>query len=79
VFAWTQNDYKVSGIMQEYFANFIKKGDPNGDPLPKWPAADTGKTIAVMHIAVFPHIVQDKFRDRYLLLEKIEKKNEKKP
>ncbi|MBD0333243.1 MAG: carboxylesterase family protein, partial [Chitinophagaceae bacterium] len=29
VYAWTKDDYRVSGIMQGYFANFIKKGDPN--------------------------------------------------
>jgi para-nitrobenzyl esterase len=80
VFAWTQDDYKVSKIMQEYFSNFIKKGDPNGPQLPKWPAANTGNPVPVMHIAVIPYVVQDKFRDRYLLLEEIEKtKVEKKP
>ena len=30
VFAWTPDDYQVSKIMQAYFANFIKTGNPNG-------------------------------------------------
>ncbi len=38
-FAWTKEDYEVSRQMQDYFANFIKTGDPNGDSLPDWPAA----------------------------------------
>jgi para-nitrobenzyl esterase len=37
VFAWTPDDYKVSETMQNYFANFIKTGDPNGAGLPAWP------------------------------------------
>jgi para-nitrobenzyl esterase len=44
VFAWTDDDRKVSAAMQGYFANFIKTGDPNGPGLPRWaagrPAAD---------------------------------------
>ena len=27
VYAWTPDDYKVSKVMQEYFANFIKTGE----------------------------------------------------
>lgn len=38
-YAWTADDYKVSVTMLQYFANFIKTGNPNGDMLPEWPAA----------------------------------------
>lgn len=38
-YAWTADDYKVSETMLNYFANFIKTGNPNGDKLPEWPAA----------------------------------------
>ncbi len=38
-FAWTETDYRVSNVMQNYFANFIKTGNPNGNGLPDWPAA----------------------------------------
>ena len=38
-YAWTQDDYKVSEIMLSYFANFVKTGNPNGEKLPEWPAA----------------------------------------
>jgi para-nitrobenzyl esterase len=41
VYAWAEDDYAVSEVMQAYFANFIKTGDPNGPGLPAWPAAST--------------------------------------
>ena len=37
-YAWGQADYKVSEEVENYFANFIKNGDPNGAGLPNWPA-----------------------------------------
>src|SRR5204863_5117922 len=40
VFAWTPDDYKVSEIMEGYFANFVKTGNPNGQGLAQWPAAN---------------------------------------
>ena len=38
VYAWTPEDYKVSATMENYFANFIKTGNPNGKGLPEWRA-----------------------------------------
>jgi para-nitrobenzyl esterase len=38
-FAWTPDDYKASKTMFDYFTNFGKKGDPNGEVLPVWSAA----------------------------------------
>ena len=37
VFAWTDEDRKVSQTIQGYFENFIKTGNPNGQGLPNWP------------------------------------------
>jgi para-nitrobenzyl esterase len=39
VYAWTDDDRRVSAIMEGYFANFIETGDPNGAGLPRWPSA----------------------------------------
>lgn len=41
-YAWTEDDYTVSKTMQDYFANFIISGNPNGDKVPEWPAAKPG-------------------------------------
>lgn len=35
-YAWTDDDYKVSETLLNYFANFIKTGNPNGEGLPNW-------------------------------------------
>jgi para-nitrobenzyl esterase len=31
VYAWEEDDYKVSRLMQQYFVNFIKTGNPSGN------------------------------------------------
>jgi para-nitrobenzyl esterase len=38
-YAWTADDYKVSEMMENYFSNFIKTGNPNGQGLTEWPSA----------------------------------------
>ncbi|MEP0710844.1 MAG: carboxylesterase family protein, partial [Algoriphagus sp.] len=51
VFAWTPDDYKVSTTFMNYFANFIKTGNPNGDGQPEWKAvngADTTPPVLVI-------------------------------
>jgi para-nitrobenzyl esterase len=68
VYEWTPDDYKVSALMQEYFANFIKTGNPNSKALPKWPAVS--KDVAdVMIIDVNSRAEKEKNRSRYLFLE----------
>ncbi len=71
VYAWTPDDYKVSNIMQEYFANFIKTGDPNGPGLPKWPTFDTGQR---MTIDVNTRAEPDKVRARYQFMDRLNQK-----
>ncbi|HEV8169110.1 MAG TPA: carboxylesterase family protein, partial [Pyrinomonadaceae bacterium] len=68
VYAWTPDDYKVSTLMQNYFANFIKKFDPNGPGLPQWPTM-SGNNVQVMHLDVESHAGPDQTRPRYLFLD----------
>jgi para-nitrobenzyl esterase len=76
VYAWTEDDYKVSKVMQEFFANFIKKGDPNGPGLPLWPVSiGTRETSPqFMRIDVESRAETDAHRARYLLLERLPSK-----
>jgi para-nitrobenzyl esterase len=76
VYAWTEDDYKVSKVMQEFFANFIKRGDPNGQGLPLWPVAIGTRESPphFMRIDVESHAEPDTHRARYLLLERLSTK-----
>ncbi|HEU4389333.1 MAG TPA: carboxylesterase/lipase family protein [Blastocatellia bacterium] len=66
VYAWTPDDYAVSRTMQEYFANFIKTGNPNGPGLPNWPTFDAGQR---MTIDVNTRAEREKVRARYEFLD----------
>ena len=68
---WTEDDYKVSEIMQNYFANFILTGNPNGEGLAHWPSAKAeDKTPPVMIIDVTSVIVPAEKDTRYEFLDK---------
>lgn len=47
VYQWQNDDYTVSRIMQSYFVNFIKTGNPNGSNLPDWPLFSDGKQLDI--------------------------------
>jgi para-nitrobenzyl esterase len=68
VYAWTPDDYKVSDTMENYFANFIKTGDPNGEGLPKWYGLQSGRP-KVMVIDVNSQSEPEKNLRRYVLLD----------
>ncbi len=71
VYAWTPDDYKVSALMEQYFANFIKTGNPNGADLPAWPKAIGGDTTQFMRIDLNTHAETEEHRGRYLVLDSL--------
>ena len=77
VYAWTPDDNKVSDVMQGYFANFVKTGNPNGPGLPQWPAANNGATTQFMRLDVESRAEAEKTRERYLFLDSIYSKQPK--
>ena len=69
-YAWTEDDYKVSETMMNYFANFIKSGNPNGEKLPVWPMAKDEKSPEIMVIDIESKATKAENDARYLFLEK---------
>lgn len=73
-YAWTKDDYKVSETMQNYFANFILTGNPNGGSLPEWPAASPKDPMPpVMILDTESKSLPAKDDGRYLILDKFYK------
>ncbi|SFQ47382.1 carboxylesterase/lipase family protein [Parafilimonas terrae] len=70
VYDWQPEDYKVSAIMQSFFVNFIKTGNPNGLGIPEWLAADKSNTVPVMHIDVDTRLERSTKEARYKLIDK---------
>ncbi|MGB5370060.1 MAG: carboxylesterase family protein [Flavobacteriaceae bacterium] len=70
-YAWTPDDYKVSQDMLNFFANFIKTGNPNQADLPEWSAAKANDpTPPVMVIDTQSKLVKAENDARYLFLDK---------
>ena len=70
-YAWTDDDFKVSETMLNYFVNFIKTGNPNDGKLPDWTAAKAGDANPpVMVINTESKTVIAKDDARYEFLDK---------
>ena len=69
-YAWEPADYKLSELMQTYWSNFAKTGDPNRAGLPKWPQNDHQDGYAVMYLDVDAHSAPEVHRDRYEFLDR---------
>ena len=70
-YAWTADDYKVSDTMLNYFANFIKTGNPNGESLPTWNPAKAGDaTPDFININTETKGEKSQIEARYLFLDK---------
>jgi len=70
-YAWTDDDYKVSETMQNFFANFIITGNPNDGKLPNWPAAQANDANPdIMVINLDSKSIKATNDARYLFLDK---------
>ncbi len=65
---WQPEDRKISDLMQIYWTNFARTGDPNGGDAPKWPQYK-GPEWQVMHLDVDSHAAPDEHRDQWLFLQ----------
>jgi len=67
---WSDSDRQVSEMMQKYWSNFAKNGNPNGAGLPSWPMYTPTDGWPVMHLTAQPSAHKDDLRERYLFLTK---------
>ena len=44
---YDETDFALTEAMQQYWVNFIKTGDPNGEGLPEWPRFNDDRTQAM--------------------------------
>jgi len=65
VYAWSAEDEQVSALMQGYYTNFVKTGDPNGAGLPRWPRLDEGKDAQYMVWDVNSQVRVEQHQARY--------------
>ncbi len=69
--AWKPEDYKLSELMQTYWTNFAKTGDPNGAGAPQWPVYGAAGNWPAMHLDVTSEARPDAHRERYLFLDTV--------
>lgn len=67
---WRDSDRRISEVMQKYWSNFAKNGNPNGPGLPNWPPYNAADGWPVMVLNADPAAKKDDLRDRYLFLSK---------
>ena len=70
-YAWEPADYKVSEMVEGYFVNFIKTGNPNGPGLLNWPAYSSSTGFKRMRLDVEPRVETEPQRERYLVLDAV--------
>lgn len=44
---WTSQDRELASMVQQYWTNFAKSGDPNGARLPRWPTFDNDQAMVM--------------------------------
>ena len=77
VYEWTPVDDSISAVMEAYFANFVKRGNPNGAGLPAWPAAYAGDTVQVMVFDTRAHAMPAQHRDGLRFLDRFYRRTAK--
>lgn len=67
---WVPADRELGRLIQSYWTNFARNGDPNGPGLPNWPAYSSGGGWQVMHLDSPSSARADESRARYLFLSR---------
>ncbi len=67
---WRPEDRQLSELMQKYWSNFARSGDPNGPGLPQWPAYAAESGWRLMYLDAKSVARKDDQRDRELFLSR---------
>jgi para-nitrobenzyl esterase len=62
-------DRALSDLIQQYWTNFAKTGNPNAATLPNWPVYSAADNYEVMHLDASPAASTDTLRPRDLFLD----------
>jgi para-nitrobenzyl esterase len=68
---WRAEDRALSDLMQKYWSNFARNGDPNATGLPVWPVYKAADGWPVMHLDAVSKAEQDRQRERYIFLTSV--------
>ena len=72
VYDWQPDDYLMSEIFQNYYINFIKTGNPNGEGLTFWPPINGEAVAPVLQLDVKSKVKKDrKLEERYKYIDKL--------
>ncbi len=69
--SWRAEDRKTSDLIQKYWVNFARGGDPNGAGVPAWPKYGETGGWQVMYLSAKPESGKDEQRARYLFLNSV--------
>ncbi|MGB9031790.1 MAG: carboxylesterase family protein, partial [Acidobacteriaceae bacterium] len=68
---WQPEDQKLSDLVETYWTNFARSGNPNGTGAPEWPQYNAADGWQLMHLDVNSVAGADQHRDRYLFLRSV--------
>ena len=68
---WAPEDYKLSDMIETYWTNFARTGNPSGVDTPTWPPYNAADGWEVMHLDAHSEATPAQHRDRYLFLQSV--------
>ena len=66
---YTEADYQLSDMMQQYWVNFVKTGNPNGKDLPQWQPY-TKQQQKLLQLDATVSMIDDPYSDLYPFIDK---------
>lgn len=68
---WQPADYQLSDLIQTYWTNFARNGNPNGSGAPQWPQYNAADGWQVMHLDATSSAGPDQHRGQYQFLQSV--------